>query len=229
MVFLAVLYLQVEADEGVMRRLQWWMGIVVGLVMVWLGSWGLMGATSQDFEGKTRASDGGSGERLTADGDEEFGAKGKGLYGAAAGAGDDGSGGEKRSSFDGVAGREGRTDDGAESRELKARLPRSTLMSFGVGIVHGAGGPGAILGVLPAVALRKMPLVRQATTCVYVPGDVNNPEGCLSAGRELPRVSSSRERPRRAERGLWGCAEETTSATPWSVRARAGTLFTCCR
>lgn len=148
-VFLAVLAASEEIDRASVRGVEKHMGIVVGLLMCGLGAYGL-------WDARARGDGGGHGGDATDGHAKDDGTR----YGAL----DDPERGDgvKRALF-----RD--TDDDGDEREEKDSAPlgvrqghegheASRWRSAGavaIGVVHGAAGPGAILGVLPAVALRR--------------------------------------------------------------------------
>ena len=141
-VFLAVLAACEEIDRASVRGVEKHMGIVVGLLMLGLGAYGLWDARA--------AGDGGHGghapsRRYRALDDPE---RGDGVKRALFRDPDD----------------ENEEEAGASKRGQGAGAARhdGTWRSVGavaIGVVHGAAGPGAVLGVLPAVALRRSSLV----------------------------------------------------------------------
>ena len=146
-----------ELDKTSVRGVEEYMGVVVGLLMIGLGAYGLWDASrvtrdaSEASVSSTRYGSLGDLERgdtsvkraLFVDSDDER---------------DD----DERDTRDGntaVKKRDpGHAEKGGDDDASKSQHWRS-LCAVGVGVVHGAAGPGAILGVLPAVALRETPLV----------------------------------------------------------------------
>lgn len=141
-VFLAVLAASEEIDRASVRGVEKHMGIVVGLLMLGLGAYGLWDARA--------AGDGGHGGHAPS---RRYGAledpeRGDGVKRALFRDPDD----------------ENEEEAGASKRGQGAGAARhdGTWRSVGavaIGVVHGAAGPGAVLGVLPAVALRRSSLV----------------------------------------------------------------------
>ena len=127
-VFLAVLAASEEIDRASVRGVEKHMGIVVGLLMLGLGAYGLWDARA--------AGDGGHGGDAPSR-----------RYGAL----DDPEPGDgvKRALF----------RDPDDEDEEEAGASKRGQGAVAIGVVHGAAGPGAILGVLPAVALRRTELV----------------------------------------------------------------------
>ena len=136
-VFLAVLAAREEIDRDSVRGVEKHMGIVVGLLMCGLGAYGLWDARARGDEGHGgHATDGHDGTRYGALDDPERGVK-RALFR------DPDDGNERKEKDSG--------HEGAASRWRSAG-------AVAVGVVHGAAGPGAILGVLPAVALGRSSL-----------------------------------------------------------------------
>ena len=150
-VFLAVLAASEEIDRASVRGVEKHMGIVVGLLMCGLGAYGLWDARAKGDGGHGGdATDG----HATTDGTR---------YGAL----DDPERGDgvKRALFrdpelygDECTEKEDsglRVGEGHEGHEASRWRSAGAVA---IGVVHGAAGPGAILGVLPAVALRRSSL-----------------------------------------------------------------------
>ena len=151
-VFLAVLAATEEIDRASVRGVEKHMGIVVGLLMFGLGAYGLWDARRSVGDG------GGHGGDATDDGhapSRRYGAlddpeRGDGVKRALFRDPDDEN--EKEEAGASKGGGEG---EGAARRDGAWR----SAGAVAIGVVHGAAGPGAILGVLPAVALRRTELV----------------------------------------------------------------------
>lgn len=138
-VFLFLLALRVETDEAFMRVASRWMGLGVGAFMVALGVYGVL-EVDQRLRDAER-----DGDALPDANDEERArlvTSSKKNDDEDATMSDD----EKTSS-----------DHSKDGRKPSSFLTGSLAVLAGV--VHGAAGPGAVLGVLPAMALRDEPLV----------------------------------------------------------------------
>ena len=173
-VFVAVLALEKETDAGFMRGMNRWMGAVVGLLMIALGLYGARRA-------RNKSDDGGDDDdaRDAAPDDEEEEATAP-LVGARPPR----SSSSRRMAPYGVADAQERGEADANSRAerpgtastdprvvgpgpgpapsgpaMPAPPHANAPVAVAVGVVHGAAGPGAVLGVLPAVALRAPRLV----------------------------------------------------------------------
>lgn len=128
-VFLVLLALRAETDEAFVRVASRWAGLGVGAFMVALG---IVGA--REVDQRLRDADGEDDERARPFAKESL---------ETASARDDD---DERTSLNGKR----------ETRKSSFFTGRLAVLA---GVVHGAAGPGAILGVLPAMALRDEPLV----------------------------------------------------------------------
>jgi hypothetical protein len=173
-VFVAVLALEKETDAGFMRGMNRWMGAVVGLLMIALGLYGARRA-------RNKSDDGGDDDdaRDAAPDDEE-----EETTAPLVGARPPRSSSSRRMAPYGVADAQERGEADANSRAerpgtastdprvvgvgpgpapsgpaMPAPPHANAPVAVAVGVVHGAAGPGAVLGVLPAVALRAPRLV----------------------------------------------------------------------
>jgi hypothetical protein len=147
-VFLFLLALRVETDEAFMRVASRWMGLGVGAFMVALGVYGVL-EVDQRLRDAERDGD------ALPDADDPERAR---LVSHASKKNDDE---DATVSDDEKTKRRGMNAEfGDHSKD--GRKPSSFLtgsLAVLAGVVHGAAGPGAVLGVLPAMALRDEPLV----------------------------------------------------------------------
>jgi hypothetical protein len=155
-VFLVVMALRVDADEGFMDSMEWWMGIAVGTLMVSLGLYGVAVADershafdphdatpspSRDDKGALPLLDKTEPESSYGVADPE---KGTPRQPPSA---------PRRPSCDGMP----VGDDDPDARKPGGMM--RAALAVVIGVIHGAAGPGAVLGILPAVALRDTKLV----------------------------------------------------------------------
>ena len=181
-VFLVLLALRVETDEAFMRVASRWMGLCVGAFMVALGVYGVR---EVDQRLRDAERDGG---------------------------GEDGRDEERARLF--AATKETRALDDDEKRltlNEKNKTDKTGGSSFLTGwlavlagVVHGAAGPGAILGVLPAMALRDEPLVL-GYFCGFV-GATVVAMGAFAAGWGAGTRALGRRGGARVARGLAMCS-----------------------
>ena len=155
-VFAAVLIASAELDKTSVRGVEEYMGVVVGLLMIGLGAYGLWDASRERRDVSASVS---SPTRYGSLGDLERGDTSvkRALFVDS----DDERDDDERDTRDGKKRDPGHAEKGGDddaSDASKSHHWRS-LCAVGVGVVHGAAGQGAILGVLPAVALRETPLV----------------------------------------------------------------------
>jgi hypothetical protein len=145
-VFLFLLALRVETDEAFMRVASRWMGLGVGAFMVALGVYGVL-EVDQRLRDAERDGD------ALPDADDEERAR---LVTSSKQNDDE----DATVSDDEKTKRRGMNASSDHSKD--GRKPSSFLtgsLAVLAGVVHGAAGPGAVLGVLPAMALRDEPLV----------------------------------------------------------------------
>jgi len=182
-VFLFLLALRVETDEAFMRVASRWMGLGVGAFMVALGVYGV-----REVDQRLR--------------DAEL----------ADGGGEDGRDEERARLF------AARKDDDRALDDDEKRLNEKNendktgggssfltgWLAVLAGVVHGAAGPGAILGVLPAMALRDEPLVL-GYFCGFV-GATVVAMGAFAAGWGAGTRALGRRGGARVARGLAMCS-----------------------
>ena len=183
-VFLVLLALRLETDEAFMRVASRWMGLCVGAFMVALGVYGVR---EVDQRLRDAERDGG---------------------------GEDGRDEERaRLFFSAAATKETRALDDDEKRltlnlASKNKTGGSSFLTDRLavlaGVVHGAAGPGAILGVLPAMALRDEPTVL-GYFCGFV-GAVVVAMGAFAAGWGAGTRALGRRGGARVARGLAMCS-----------------------
>ena len=183
-VFLVLLALRLETDEAFMRVASRWMGLCVGAFMVALGVYGVR---EVDQRLRDAERDGG---------------------------GEDGRDEERaRLFFSAAATKETRALDDDEKRltlnlASKNKTGGSSFLTDRLavlaGVVHGAAGPGAILGVLPAMALRDEPSVL-GYFCGFV-GATVVAMGAFAAGWGAGTRALGRRGGARVARGLAMCS-----------------------
>ena len=178
-VFVVLLALRLETDEAFMRVASRWMGLCVGAFMVALGVYGVR---EVDQRLRDAERDGG---------------------------GEDGRDEERARLF--AATKETRARDDDEKRlalNEKNKTGGSSFLTDRLavlaGVVHGAAGPGAILGVLPAMALRDEPSVL-GYFCGFV-GAVVVAMGAFAAGWGAGTRALGRRGGARVARGLAMCS-----------------------
>lgn len=186
-VFLVLLALRLETDEAFMRVASRWMGLCVGAFMVALGVYGVR---EVDQRLRDAERDGG---------------------------GEDGRDEERaRLFFSAAATKETRAREERDDDEKRLALNLASKNKTGgssfltdrlavlAGVVHGAAGPGAILGVLPAMALRDEPTVL-GYFCGFV-GAVVVAMGAFAAGWGAGTRALGRRGGARVARGLAMCS-----------------------
>ena len=184
-VFVVLLALRLETDEAFMRVASRWMGLCVGAFMVALGVYGV-----REVDQRLRdAERDGGGE----DGRDEERAR---LFAATkeTRAREERDDDEKRLALN----EKNENDKTGGSSFLTDRL------AVLAGVVHGAAGPGAILGVLPAMALRDYSLVL-GYFCGFV-GAVVVAMGAFAAGWGAGTRALGRRGGARVARGLAMCS-----------------------
>lgn len=181
-VFLVLLALRVETDEAFMRVASRWMGLCVGAFMVALGVYGV-----REVDQRLR--------------DAEL----------ADGGGEDGRDEERARLFAATKETDRALDDDEKRLNEKNEKNKTGGSSFLTGwlavlagVVHGAAGPGAILGVLPAMALRDEPLVL-GYFCGFV-GATVVAMGAFAAGWGAGTRALGRRGGARVARGLAMCS-----------------------
>lgn len=183
-VFLVLLALRVETDEAFMRVASRWMGLCVGALMVALGVYGV-----REVDQRLR--------------DAEL----------ADGGGEDGRDEERARLFAARKETDRALDDDekrlTEKKNENDKTDRDSSFLTGwlavlAGVVHGAAGPGAILGVLPAMALRDEPLVL-GYFCGFV-GATVVAMGAFAAGWGAGTRALGRRGGARVARGLAMCS-----------------------
>ena len=157
-VFAAVLIASAELDKTSVRGVEEYMGVVVGLLMIGLGAYGLWDASRERRDVSASVS---SSTRYGSLGDLERGDTSvkRALFVDS----DDDRGDDERDTRDGntaVKKRDpGRAEKGGDDDPSKSHHWRS-LCAVGVGVVHGAAGPGArpMAPSCPAGAWRAPPM-----------------------------------------------------------------------
>ena len=185
-VFLVLLALRVETDEAFMRVASRWMGLCVGAFMVALGVYGVR-EVDQRLRDAELADGGGE------DGRDEERAR---LFAA-----------RKETDRAQETDDEKRLNEKNENDKTGGSGGSSFLtgwLAVLAGVVHGAAGPGAILGVLPAMALRDEPLVL-GYFCGFV-GATVVAMGAFAAGWGAGTRALGRRGGARVARGLAMCS-----------------------
>lgn len=181
-VFLVLLALRVETDEAFMRVASRWMGLCVGAFMVALGVYGVR-EVDQRLRDAEVADGGGE------DGRDEERAR---LFAA------------RKDDDRALDDDEKRLNEKNEKNKTGGSSFLTGWLAILAGVVHGAAGPGAILGVLPAMALRDEPLVL-GYFCGFV-GATVVAMGAFAAGWGAGTRALGRRGGARVARGLAMCS-----------------------
>lgn len=181
-VFLVLLALRVETDEAFMRVASRWMGLCVGAFMVALGVYGVR-EVDQRLRDAELADGGGE------DGRDEERAR---LFAA------------RKETDRALDDDEKRLNEKNEKNKTGGSSFLTGWLAVLAGVVHGAAGPGAILGVLPAMALRDEPLVL-GYFCGFV-GATVVAMGAFAAGWGAGTRALGRRGGARVARGLAMCS-----------------------
>lgn len=181
-VFLVLLALRVETDEAFMRVASRWMGLCVGAFMVALGVYGVR-EVDQRLRDAEVADGGGE------DGRDEERAR---LFAA------------RKETPPALDDDEKRLNEKNEKNKTGGSSFLTGWLAVLAGVVHGAAGPGAILGVLPAMALRDEPLVL-GYFCGFV-GATVVAMGAFAAGWGAGTRALGRRGGARVARGLAMCS-----------------------